>query len=228
MRNPRNPCRLCHNKEMNTKTKEKKHGCLLKSITGCGSLVIGIPLLLVALFIGLWGLGGILIVADHLEPANAIVVLSGGSNDRIIYAAQLHNNGFGEYLIITETGIRYPGNPKPATQMAIDLALDQGFSEKSILAPEVVVNSTADEAKIVRETAEASDFTSLIVVTDPYHTFRTRLIFRNIFRGSGIKVMVHPISGHWYESSTWFFSREGWKTTIMEYVKTIGFFLGAR
>lgn len=213
---------------MHTEKNKPKPGCLLKSITGCGSLVIGIPLLMLILFLGLWSLGGVLIVADRLQPSDAIVVLSGGDIDRIKYAAKLYRDGYSDYLILTETGIRYPGDPKPATQVAIELALDQGLPENAILTPEVVVNSTVDEAQTVKKTAEASDFKKLIVVTDPYHTFRTRLIFRSVFRGTGIKVMVHPVSDHWYESSTWFLSLDGWKTTISEYIKTIGFLLGAR
>ncbi len=196
--------------------------------TGCGSLALLIPLLLLVLFLGLWGLGGVLIVADHLERANAIVVLSGGDTERIKYAAKLYRDGYGEYFILTETGIRYPGNPTTATQMAIDLANDQGVPENVILSPEVVVNSTADEAQTVRKTAEASDFTSLIIVTDPYHTFRTRLIFRSVFRGSGIKIMVHPVSNHWYDSITWFLSLDGWYTTLSEYIKSFGFIVGVR
>jgi uncharacterized SAM-binding protein YcdF (DUF218 family) len=211
---------------MNAPEKQSRRGCLGKTFTGCGGLVIGLPLLLMLVFIGLWGLGGILIVADPLQKADAIVVLSGGDDERIKYAAQLYNNGYGRYLILTETGIRYPGNPLPATARAINLAVDQGVPEEVILAPEVVVNSTADEAQIVKNTAEASDFSKLIVVTDPYHTFRTRLIFRSIFLGSGIKVTVRPVSGHWYDSMSWFMNLDGWRTTFSEYIKTIGFLLG--
>jgi uncharacterized SAM-binding protein YcdF (DUF218 family) len=213
---------------MTARKNQSRPGCLGKSLAGCGGLVIGIPLLLLIAFIGLWGLGGILVVADRLESADAIVVLSGGDDERVKSAAQMYKDGFGRYLILTETGISYPGNPKPATARAIDLAIDQGVPEDMILTPEVVVSSTADEARTVRHTAEASDFTRLIVVTDPYHTFRTRLIFRWIFRGSGIKIMVHPTSGHWYDSFNWFLSLDGWKTTLSEYVKTAGFLLGFR
>jgi uncharacterized SAM-binding protein YcdF (DUF218 family) len=211
---------------MNKQNPKQAKGCFTKSIAGCGSLVIAIPVLFVLLFIGLWAMGGILIVADPLEQADAIVVLSGGSTDRIKYAARLHREGYGQYLIITETGIRYPGDPKAASQYAIDLAMDQGVPEELILSSETRVSSTADEARIAREISETSGFTRLIVVTDSYHTFRTRLIFRSIFRGSGIKIMVRPASGHWYESSTWFMSRDGWQTTLSEYIKTIGFLLG--
>jgi uncharacterized SAM-binding protein YcdF (DUF218 family) len=214
---------------METNSSRKGSGCSsIKVLTGCGGLAVLIPLLLVVFYIGLWGLGGILVIADRLQPSNAIVVLSGGTNERIKYAAALYRDGMAEYLILTETGIRYPGNPTPATGYAIDLAVDQGVPEEVILTPETVVDSTADEALTVKRTAEASDFSRLIVVTDPYHTFRTRLIFQTVFRGSGIKVMVHPASGHWYDSSTWFLSKTGWNTTLSEYVKIIGFLLGIR
>jgi uncharacterized SAM-binding protein YcdF (DUF218 family) len=213
---------------MKTSDTKTGRGCLGKSFVGCSSLVIGIPLLLLIIFIGLWGLGGILVIADRLQSSDAIVVLSGGDNERVKYAANLYRNGYGRYLILTETGISYPGNPKPATARAIDLAIDQGVPEELILTPEAVVNSTADEAQIVKNTAVASDFTSLIVVTDPYHTFRTRLIFQWIFRGSGIKIMVHPTSAHWYDSMNWFLSLNGWRTTLSEYIKTVGFLIGFR
>ncbi len=65
-----------------------RKGCLGKSAISCGSLVIGIPLLILIFFIGLWGLGGILIVADRLQSSDAIVVLSGGDNERVKYAAK--------------------------------------------------------------------------------------------------------------------------------------------
>lgn len=220
---------LCHNISMDARTPVKKKGCLsFNFFTSCGGFAVGIPLLLLAIYFCLWGLGGVLIIADRLQPADAIVVLSGGSNERIKYAAKLYHDGLGQYLILTETGIRYPGDPTAATGYAINLALDQGFPEVVILTPETVVDSTSDEAKTVRNTAEASGFSKLIVVTDPYHTFRTRLIFQTIFHNSGIKIMVHPSSEKWYDSSTWFLSRNGWTTTLSEYVKTIGFLLGIR
>jgi uncharacterized SAM-binding protein YcdF (DUF218 family) len=214
---------------METKSSRNRSGCFpSKLFAGCGWIAVGIPLVLLVIYIVLWGMGGVLIIADRLQPADAIVVLSGGSNERIKYAANLYRDGLGEYLILTETGISYPGNPKVATQYARELAIDQGIPEEYILAPETVVDSTVDEAQIVRSTAESSDFSRLIVVTDPYHTFRTRLIFQSVFRDSGIKIMVHPASGHWYDSSTWFLSRSGWNTTMLEYIKIIGFIFGLR
>jgi uncharacterized SAM-binding protein YcdF (DUF218 family) len=212
---------------MKTIKVEKRRENWLKSIVRRSRKAMLVLIALPAFLISLWGMGGMLIVADRLERADAIVVLSGGgSNDRILYATRLYREGYAKYLILTETGIRYPGDPTVATQYARELAMDQGVPEDYILAPEVVVSSTKDEAQTVLKTSKASDFTRLIVVTDPYHTYRTRLIFRSVFRGSGIKVMVHPISGHWYESATWFLTPAGWRNTLFEYFKIIGFYLG--
>lgn len=205
-----------------------KSGGRKSGLKGCLFITIGIPLLILLFLVGLWGLGGILVIADRLEPADAIVVLSGGDTNRVKYAANLYNQGYGEYLILTETGISYPGNPKVATQIARELAMDQGVPETAILASDTVVQSTSDEAKSVLNTSKLSDFQSIIIITDPYHTFRTRMIFQTYFRTSGIHVMVHPDSEHWYDSATWFLSRDGWATTLSEYVKIGAFVLGIR
>jgi uncharacterized SAM-binding protein YcdF (DUF218 family) len=71
-------------------------------------------------------------------------------------------------------------------------------------------------------------FNSMIVVTDPYHSFRTRLIFREVFRGSGKSIRVRPSSGHWYRSTTWWLSAQGWEATLTEYIKLAGFLVGFR
>jgi uncharacterized SAM-binding protein YcdF (DUF218 family) len=66
----------------------------------------------------------------------------------------------------------------------------------------------------------------VIVVTDPFHTQRTRMIFREVFDGSGRSVRVHPVPGHWYRSGTWFLSVAGWGNTLREYAKMTGYMLG--
>jgi uncharacterized SAM-binding protein YcdF (DUF218 family) len=64
------------------------------------------------------------------------------------------------------------------------------------------------------------------VVTDPYHTRRTQFIFDSVFAGSDIQVMIRPVRDHWYQSSTWFFSLNGWRVTITEYGKLCAAWLG--
>jgi uncharacterized SAM-binding protein YcdF (DUF218 family) len=91
---------------------------------------------------------------------------------------------------------------------------------------EGIQGSTHDEAEAVLRLMEQHQLQSVIVVTDPFHTQRARMIFREVFDGSGKTVRVHPVPNHWYRSATWFFSEEGWQHTLLEYAKMAGFMLG--
>jgi uncharacterized SAM-binding protein YcdF (DUF218 family) len=87
----------------------------------------------------------------------------------------------------------------------------------------MVVASTQDEADAVVHLEEQLGFASCIVVTDPFHSRRTQMIFRQSLSGHGIRVRIHPVPGHWYRSNSWFLSTEGWSTTLSEYIKLVGF-----
>jgi uncharacterized SAM-binding protein YcdF (DUF218 family) len=69
---------------------------------------------------------------------------------------------------------------------------------------------------------------SAMIITDPYHTFRTRLIFRQVFEGSEVDISVRPVREHWYRSNTWWASLEGWQVTILEYGKLAVHLVGIR
>ena len=81
------------------------------------------------------------------------------------------------------------------------------------------VESTVDEAIAVRELALNRGWDGVMVVTDPYHSFRTRFIFRRELRNSGIDVYVRPLEGHWFRSPSWFIHPEGWRFAFLELVK---------
>jgi uncharacterized SAM-binding protein YcdF (DUF218 family) len=169
--------------------------------------------------------GAILIIADPLQPAEALVVLSGGE-ERLPEAVRLMGERYGHYLILTETGEIRPG--VPASQALRSEAIRLGVYSSAIMVTDRTVTSTYDEAVAVLHLLESVNLTSCTVVTDPFHTLRTRLIFRKVFRGSGITVRVHPIPASWYRSRDWFLSKEGWITTAQEYLKLVVFLLGIR
>lgn len=196
------------------KTKFRVSACLVY-------LVIG----LVGLYLVLRGLGAFLIVGDRLKKSDGVVVLGGGEEDRVVEAVLLIREQYGAWLILTEPGEVEPGKG-PASEVYTMVAVDSGLSPHAILVTDEEANSTYDEAVTVRHLMEKQNFKSVIVVTDPYHTLRTRLIFREVFKGSGLTVRVHPVVGHWYRSDTWFLSLDGWANTIREYVKLVGYLSG--
>jgi len=72
----------------------------------CGTLVLALlvagPILL---YLCLNAMGGLLIVADPIESVDAVVVLSGGTGDRLALAIEMLENGYTENLVITDTNL---------------------------------------------------------------------------------------------------------------------------
>jgi uncharacterized SAM-binding protein YcdF (DUF218 family) len=186
-------------------------------------LVLLIFLSLAYLF--LRGLGAFLIYGDRLVKSDAVAVLGGGEDQRVIEAVKLIRQKYGAWLILTRPG-QDTAAVNPASLEYRQVALQNGLGPDQILVTSQTADSTYEEARTIRQLMEQRNFKSVIVVTDPFHTERTRLIFRGEFAGSGITVRVHPLPGHWYRSGTWFLSRAGWGQTIREYVKMAGYLLG--
>jgi uncharacterized SAM-binding protein YcdF (DUF218 family) len=101
-------------------------------------------------------------------------------------------------------------------------------AESSILITHNKVSSTWDEAYGVLEMVKDRYRDSVVVVTDPYHSRRTQMIFRRVFEDSGVTPIIRPVKGHWYKAGTWFLSREGWRVTILEYIKIASVVLDIR
>jgi uncharacterized SAM-binding protein YcdF (DUF218 family) len=176
--------------------------------------------------VGLAGAGSILVVADPFEKADAAVILSGGELERVDTAAILYHNQSVNNVILTETGNTVRNLDASYTKLLKEQLRLQQVPDNALLITDGISTSTFAEANAVKDLLYKVNLTSVIVVTDPYHTFRTRMIFREVFTGSEKTFRVIPSDDHWYKSTTWFLSKRGWDTTIREYMKIIGYFLG--
>jgi len=208
-----------------TKRKSCFQSCL-------GFLSSGVILVVLLLLLGIGGYiifrgaGAFLIVADELEEASAIVVLSGGDETRMSEALSLFEEGYANVIILTETGRELENlDVLHSFDMRIQL-MNNGVPSGNILITDHIVGSTVDEAVEVKNLLTNRQFNSAIIVTDPYHTKRTAIIFREIFGDSPIKLMIRPVTSSWYNSRTWFLSGRGWQFTLLEYLKLAGYYLG--
>lgn len=182
----------------------------------------------VAIFILLWALGGFLVVGDPIQSADAVVVLSGGDDARLQEAVWIYQSGLASHLLITETGTIPEGGGPRASALLQRQAESAGIAADAIWTTLGKSASTWDEASAVLQFCQGKGLNGVLVVTDPYHTRRTRLIFRSVFSDSEIGVLVRPARGHWYRSSTWFFSLRGWQATLVEYAKLSAALFGLR
>lgn len=189
---------------------------------GC-ALLLALPLIA---YIFLWAMGGFLVVGDPIQRADAVVLLSGGDNQRLGEAVRIYESGLAGHLLITETGtIPEGGGPRTSTLLQRQ-AEAAGIPGDAIWTTLGKSSSTQDEAAAVRVFSDQRDLDTIIVVTDPYHTRRTQWIFKSVFSDSDMRVLVRPVRGHWYQSTTWFLSARGWRVTLTEYLKLAGTLVG--
>lgn len=194
---------------------------------GFGLLVL-LAFLATGMYILLRGAGAYLIIADELQPANAIVMLSGGDDSRMKESLSLYKDGYGKVIILTETGRQLENfDTLHSNDIRIQL-LNNGIPAGNILITDIKVSSTLDEAYAIKKILSNQQFTSAIIVTDPYHTRRTALVFRSVFGDSPIKLIFRPVRSSWFNSRTWFLSLHGWKYTVLEYLKLFGYYLGIK
>ena len=169
------------------------------------------------------GMGGLLVVADPIKKADAIVVLSGGESTRIQEAISLYNENYAGTIILTETGAVLQGYSATYSSEQRLALIDAGIPSTAIQITGAHAASTREEAKLVRTQVANTNTHTLIVVTDPYHTLRTRIIWNDVFAGSGINLIVRPARESWYRSTTWWMSADGWRNTMYEYAKLAGY-----
>jgi uncharacterized SAM-binding protein YcdF (DUF218 family) len=180
---------------------------------------------LITLNLILIALGSLLIIADPLEPAQVVVVLAGGLGDRVEEAVRILRERNAQRLVLTHPEPELDG--ESLSQRQSD-ALQIGVSSQDILVTGVHGNSTYAEAVELRRFLEERGLMSALVVTDPFHSFRTRLIFRDVFRGSSVDINIRPVRGHWYRSTTWWTTPAGWQATVSEYIKLFAYLAGIR
>ena len=208
---------------------QEKKGCFRSCFSFLASSIgIGIILLAAVVFgyLFLRGAGAFLIIADELTASDAIVVLGGGGGERLNEALKLYEEKLGRIIMLTETGEWVEEyDYMQSFDIRIQL-LNNGIPAGNILITDGEVSSTLEEARAVRQLLERRQFSSAIIVTDPYHTKRTSIIFNDVFSGSDIRISFDPVNPSWYNSRTWFLSGEGWKFTSLEYVKLLAYKLG--
>jgi uncharacterized SAM-binding protein YcdF (DUF218 family) len=183
---------------------------------GCLVWLILLPLAIIGLLIGM---GSILIVANPLQKADAIVVLSGGDENRIQEAIKLYEEKYSDTIILTETGAFLEKFNAEYSKEQRLILLNAGIPSGAIKITPRTASSTRDEAKDVRDLVQSLDALKLIIVTDPYHTLRTSMIWDEVFTNTGIKIIVRPVRNSWYRSTTWWLSPVGWENTVSEYLK---------
>lgn len=163
--------------------------------------------------------GSALITQDAIAPADAILVLGGGSGERTQQGVALYQQKYAPLLIISAEGNHslYSQTFQWATA-ARALAIAGGVPADRILLIETST-STRDDALLSKELCLQKGLRSLIIVSEPFHTRRAAWTFRKAYKGTDIRLMIYPVQQSWYTGASWWFTEEGFLATVNEYVK---------
>jgi uncharacterized SAM-binding protein YcdF (DUF218 family) len=185
----------------------------------------------------LTGIGKYLIAVDPLEKADAIAILGGYGSVRGAEAAALFHQHWAPRILVTKEGLPYResdwaryGVIFPETDAATVAVLRYlAVPVESIEVLDGYNDSTVEEAWRCLRYMQGKGLTRLILVTSNFHTRRSRMIFRRIFRGSNIRISVRSASPEAeFNPDHWWTRRLDSKTLLLEYQKLIFYALRYR
>jgi uncharacterized SAM-binding protein YcdF (DUF218 family) len=186
------------------------------------AVALGVVLVLVTYPIWLTALAGYLVHSDAPVPADMIVVLAGDfTGSRIFTAGGLVRQGFaGNALISGPAGVYGVYE----SDLAIALAVRNGYPASYFVAFPNDSKSTASESEAVIAELRRLHVHKIDLVTSNFHTRRAARIFRSQAPDMDVHVVAAP--DRYFTTNGWWKEREGRKTFLMEWMKTVGSWLG--
>ncbi len=175
------------------------------------------------------GVAGFLDVSDPPQPVDCVLILGGGTETRPFVAGALYSAGLAKQVLVTAP-TRSPsarvGIAPPDEEIAGAILRHSGVPERDIVVLDGLCNGTRDEAQALGRFLERHPEAFVGVVTSPYHTRRTRLLFRKVLgdRANRLRFLAAPTDG--FDASNWWHYEAGIISYVNEYVKLTPGLLG--
>lgn len=157
-------------------------------------------------------------VSQIPSKSDVLFVLGGGTGAREELGAKLYQQGLASMVIASGEEVTMPGIHLTFAQISADYLTVLGVPLDAITLF-TATTSTRDEAQQCLDLIRQKGWTSVIVVTDSFHTRRTWLVYRQIFRNSGVKVTLVAAKSSWYQPDHWWNDERSLLAIVGEYQK---------
>ncbi len=169
--------------------------------------------------------GSFLVVNQAPRGSDVIVVLAGGSENRVKLGIELFKQGFGANMLFSgKTPIAR--NITAAESMAVQSERSGVPKEKIVL--EDKSTSTYENAIFTKQLLEISNYKSAIIVTSNYHMRRTMLVFNKAFKDTDIKLTYCASEDKSFKPNGWYTDNYSSDLVFSEYIKTVGYWVEGR
>lgn len=170
--------------------------------------------------------GWALVAEDPPGKADIIIISTDSLGSGILEASDLFHAGFATRVAIFDRPptkvalelMRRGAQPLDVQAFSIQQLHELGITEISLI-PAVV--GTVDEGKVVREWCVANSIHSILFVSVPDHSRRTRRVLDRALAQHGIKVMVRYARVADFDPSSWWRSRGGQRVELVEMEKLL-------
>jgi uncharacterized SAM-binding protein YcdF (DUF218 family) len=162
-------------------------------------------------------LGQYLVVEHKAKKADLIVCLVGGDVERPLATVDVYRQGLAPYVFRAQKQ-----KPDGLDYLKRQLVM-RGFDipDNVILTSNEGVDSTIDEARLVRKVVLDRGFKSVIIVTSPIHSRRAWLTFKKVFEDDKVEIISLPSRYQLFNPQEWWKERKYAREVIIEYEKLI-------
>ena len=167
-------------------------------------------------------LGSYLVHQDQPKHADLALVLAGdATGNRIIRAAELVRQGYVPKVVVSGPSGQYG---LYECDLAIPFAVRAGYPESYFIHFEHDAHSTQEEAANAVAELKRLGTRHVLLVTSDYHTRRAGRILRAAAPDVEFTVVAAP--DLYFSASGWWHNREGRKTFLVEWEKTVANWFG--
>jgi uncharacterized SAM-binding protein YcdF (DUF218 family) len=212
----------------------------MKKSTALRIFLVALLCLAVVLFFShtylLRQVGHFLVFERTSGKADFILILNGRPTERCLEAVDLYQKKLADTIVMASL-MKQPGSDEFWHRVGESFRC-KGFSERALEAmgiPETAivyigdgVNSTYDEAKAAQRFIGERGGQSIIIVTSKWHSKRTFLTFKTVFKDKRIDISIYPSPYDTFNPDTWWKSETGVELVFREYLRLLYYVLTGR
>jgi uncharacterized SAM-binding protein YcdF (DUF218 family) len=170
-------------------------------------------------------------VGGNPEPADYVMVLGAGIDERPFAAAALFKAGLAKHVLVSHVRFaasQLDGSMPPDDVIVRRVLVARGVPDDAISVIGSWNASTYDEARALGKLLETRPEAKVLILTNDFHTRRTRWIFREILgsHSSQIAIISTPSEGfrldRWWRSDLGFLTIAGENLKFLLYVVYYG------
>lgn len=163
-------------------------------------------------------------VGEQPQPCDYVMLLNGDRDTRPFAVADLYQKGTASRVLITSVGGHQMTHEPPTHEVAMRILAECDVPETHVEFIDSQCDNTFDEAQTLAAFLRTHPRAKFCVVTNSYHTRRSRWVFRHVLGDEMRRVQFVSAPTDFYNAKNWWKHEDGFVAYSAELLK-FGFYL---